>query len=94
MRYALAALLLTASPAIAQQMPCGPTGMVEKRIKDSSGETIVGAGIVPGGILFTLANPDTGSFTILLRKPDGQTCLIMAGTGYATQESVKPGTNI
>jgi hypothetical protein len=77
-----------------QQPPCGPTGMIEKRIADKYGETIVGAGIVDGGIMFTLANPDTGTFTVLLRRPDGQTCIVMGGTGYATIEAVKSGTDI
>ena len=86
--------LILAAFLLAQQQPCGPTGMVEKRIHDQYGESIVGAGIVPGGILFTLANPDTGTFTILLRRPAGQPCVMMGGTGYATTEAVKPGTDI
>jgi hypothetical protein len=85
MNAILAALLL------AQQSPCGPTGIVEKRIHDQYGESIVGAGIVAGGILFTLTNPQTQTFTILLRRPDGQTCVLMGGTGYATAEPEIPG---
>ena len=76
---------------LAQQSPCGPTGKVEARIAKEYGESIVGAGVVPGGYLFTTANPQTGSFTILLRRPDGQTCVLMSGTGYATTDAVKPG---
>lgn len=87
MNTILAALLL------AQQTPCGPTGMVEKRIQEQHGESIVGAGVVPGGVMFITANPDTGSFTIMLRRPDGQTCVLMGGTGYATQDAVKAGTD-
>ena len=85
MNAILVALLL------AQQSPCGPTGMVEKRIVAQYGESIVGAGVVPGGILFITSNPDTGSFTILLRRPDNQTCVLMGGTGYATTDAVKKG---
>jgi hypothetical protein len=85
MQAILAALLL------AQQSPCGPTGMVEKRIVAQYGESIVGAGVVPGGILFITSNPDSGSFTIMLRKPDGTTCVLLGGKGYATQDSVKQG---
>lgn len=88
MHAILAAFLL------AQQSPCGPTGMIEKRIADKYGETVIGAGIVDGGILFTLANLDTGTFTVLLRRPDGQTCIVMGGTGYATIEAVKSGTDL
>jgi len=95
-RGALAAILflLAPMPSSAQQAPCGPTGSVEKRIHDQYGETIVGAGVVAGGILFTLANPQTQTFTILLRRPDGQTCVLMGGTGYATLEAIKPGTDL
>jgi len=81
----LAALLL------AQQSPCGPTGKVEARIQKEYGESIIGAGVVAGGYLFTTVNPQTGTFTILLRRPDGQTCVLMGGTGYATTDAIIPG---
>jgi hypothetical protein len=95
-RGALAAFLLCLAPvaASAQQAPCGPTGAVGKRIHDQYGETIVGAGVVAGGILFTLANPDTGTFTVLIRRPDKMTCIVMSGTGWASVEPQKPGTNL
>jgi hypothetical protein len=95
-RGALAAILICLAPVVAsaQQPACGPTGAVEKRIHDQYGETIVGAGVVAGGILFTLANPQTGTFTVLLRRPDGQTCVMIGGTGYATQDPIKPGTDL
>jgi hypothetical protein len=95
-RGALVAFLLCLAPmpSSAQQPPCGPTGAVEKRIHDQYGETIVGAGVVAGGILFTLANPDTQTFTILLRRPDGMTCVLMGGTGYASQDPIKPGVDL
>lgn len=88
MNIILAALLL------AQQQPCGPTGLVEKRIHDQHGESIVGAGVVAGGTMFITANPDTGSFTIMLRRPDGLTCVLMGGTGYATLDAFKPGVDL
>jgi hypothetical protein len=95
-RGALVAFLICAAAvaASAQQPPCGPTGSVEKRIHDQFGETIVGAGVVAGGILFILANPQTQTFTILLRRPDGMTCVLMGGTGYAMQDPIKPGTDL
>lgn len=88
MKLILAALIL------AQQTPCGPTGQVEKRIAEQYGETIVGAGVVAGGVMFLTSNPTTGTFTIMLRRPDGQTCVLMGGTGYATLEAVKQGQEI
>jgi hypothetical protein len=88
MKAILAALLL------AQQTPCGPTGQVEKRIADQYGESVVGAGVTPGGIMFLTNNPNSGTWTIMLRRPDGQTCVLMGGTGYATVDAVKQGQGI
>ena len=88
MKAILAAFLL------AQQSPCGPTGAVEKGIADKYGESIVGAGVTPGGVMFLTSNPETGTFTILLRRPDGQTCVLMGGTGYATLDAIKSGTDL
>jgi hypothetical protein len=89
MKAILAALLL------AQQQPCGPTGMVEKRIAEQYGESIVGAGVVAdGSVMFLTTNPDTGTFTIMLRRKDGLTCVLMGGTGFATQDAIKKGTDL
>jgi len=88
MKALLAALLL------AQQQPCGPTGQVEKRIADQYGESIIGAGVVDGGVMFLTTNPDTGTFTIMLRRKDGLTCVLMGGTGFATQDAIKKGTDL
>lgn len=87
----LIALLLAQTPP---QIPCGPTGLVEKSIRDRYGENVIGAGVVQGGLLFVTNNPKTGTFTVMLRRPDGQTCVLMGGTGYATQEQVKPGADL
>ncbi len=87
----VAVLCLTASPAIAQESPCGPTGQVEARISKEYGESLIGAGIVQGGVLFTTLNPQSGTFTVMLRRKDGQTCVLMGGTGYAIQEPTIPG---
>jgi hypothetical protein len=91
---ALVAVLAMTAPAIAQEAPCGPTGTVEKRINKDYGETLVGAGIVAGGVLFTTANPQTGTFTVMLRRKDGQTCVLMGGTGYAMQDPEIPGVKL
>lgn len=57
LRALVAVLCLTASAASAQESPCGPTGQVEARISKEYGESLIGAGIVQGGVLFTTLNP-------------------------------------
>lgn len=87
MQAILAAIILA-------QAQCGPTGTVERRIHDQYGESIIGAGVVPSGSLFVTVNPVTGSFTVLLRREDGQTCVMTSGTGWATLEATIPGRSI
>lgn len=98
MRYALAVLAMMTVSASAQQppgaQPCGPTKAMEGHIRDRYGESPVGAGITPAGTLFITTNPDTGTFTILMRRPDGMTCLLMGGTGYATLEALTNGSDL
>ena len=76
----------------AQQVFCGPTGPLERTIENEHGESLVSAGIVPGGKLFLLANPLSGTFTIILRRPGGVSCILMSGAGFTTVEPTKPGT--
>lgn len=91
----LTALNLMSIFAHAQQaQPCGPRNDVEKRIWKEYGESVVGAGITPGGILYGTANLQTGSFTILLRRPDGMACVLMGGRGYAQGEPRTPGVGL
>jgi hypothetical protein len=85
--------VLAVAAILAQQSPCGPTGQVEARIAKQYGESVVGAGVTPGGIMFITANPVTGTFTVMLRK-GGQTCILQGGTGYATVEAIQPGEKI
>jgi hypothetical protein len=88
-------LLLAVQLAYAQGAPCGPTGQVEKRIFDEYGESLIGAGIAQqgGGIIFILANPITGTFSVLVRK-NGLSCIMTGGTGYAIQDPPIPGVKL
>ena len=71
-----------------QGVPCGPAGEVEQQIASEFGESIVGAGITEAGVVFITANPETGGFTVMLRGPDGLTCLLAAGMDWTF---IKPG---
>jgi hypothetical protein len=50
--------------------------------------------VVDGGVMFLTTNPESGTFTIMLRRKDGLTCVLMGGNGFATLESIKPGTDL
>lgn len=86
--------VLMAAKVAAAQDACGPRLAVDKKLFDEFGETPVGAGFVNKSILYITANPDTGTFTILLRRPDGQACIVMGGTGFAMTDAILPGENL
>lgn len=105
MRLALAVLALSAFPAMAQlppnvmpiPAPCGPRGEVESILATKYGESPVVAGHNPAGWpLVVTANPTTGTYTVILRRPDGMTCLIGGGTGFMMIEAkpVIKGTDL
>jgi hypothetical protein len=76
------------------QPPCAPRDVIEKRIHTEYGETPIGAGVVDGGTVYITNNPETGSFTILVRRPGGLTCLVMSGEGWASTDPEKPGKSL
>jgi hypothetical protein len=84
----LAALLILAQ---ASQMQCGPRAAIEGYVHRQLNQSPVGAGIVESGTVYVLTNPLTGTFTILLRKPDGTVCFIAAGKGWASMVPETPG---
>ena len=90
-----AVLYWIGTPSRAQEgQPCGPRDKVEKRIWTEYGESVVGAGLTPGGILYVTANLQTGTFTIILRRPDGMACVLMGGRGFAQGEPRIPGVGL
>lgn len=95
MRYVLAVLAMTtAASAQSPQMPCGPSKTMEDHIRDKYGESAIGMGIAAGGVMALMANPETGTFTVLIRRPDGMSCLLMGGTGFTSIEALKSGTDL
>lgn len=90
---ALATLLAT--PATAQQPPCATSGKIEKNLAKQYGETVSVAGLeTNGSVMFFLSNPETGTFSVIIRSPQGRTCLVMSGTGYEITKQPKAGKDL
>lgn len=79
--------------AAEDQPPCGEAQAIEKYLQTEYGESPVIAGVTRGGILYVTANPDTGTFTVLLRG-NGVSCVITEGKGFAEMGATKPGDNL
>ncbi len=82
-----AALLLVGfvSPALgrARQQPCGPHGQILRALAERWGESPAGMGIVANGFVVEfVTNAVTGSFTVVITRPGGVTCVVMAGENW------------
>ncbi|NNU78927.1 hypothetical protein HMH01_00615 [Halovulum dunhuangense] len=70
-------------PAFAQGRPCGDRDAIVDHLRDRFGEERVSAGLsASNGILEVFVSATTGSWTILVTTPAGQTCLVAAGEAW------------
>lgn len=88
MRTILALIAMT-TPALAQT-PCLPTlDAYAAALSDRYGESVQAVGTMGDGApLLMFANPETGSWTIIVQAPDGRYCSPASGQNYT---AVKPG---
>lgn len=75
-------LAATAPPAIAQ-VPCGARETVTDLLAERRGESLTAVGLRSPEILLEVwTSPDSGSWTLLLSRADGVSCVISAGTDW------------
>lgn len=85
---------LLASPASAQMMQedltCGVRDTVIERLELRFGEIQQGTGLVSTNRVLELWRSQDGTWTILMTRPDGRTCIMAAGEGWDEKDAV-PG---
>jgi hypothetical protein len=87
-RAALLALLM-ASPALAQEPPqnnCGPRTKVIYKLANEYLEAPIAEGLAPGSSIAVFewwGNPEKMTWTVLRTTPDGTTCIVASGSGFA-----------
>lgn len=82
-----AAVALAALSAPAGALACEPREAVLARLARSHGEAPAGAGLATlgagaGAVVEIVANPATGTWTLLVTRPDGASCAVSAGEGW------------
>ena len=83
----VAAFLLSAIGTAEAQAICGPHGEVVKKLQGDFKEARAGLGLAGNGGLVELFVSEKGGWSVLVTRPDGQTCLVAAGENW---EIVKP----
>ena len=82
---ALAAVTLSTT-AQAQGRTCGDRTAIIERLETGFGESRTGAGLsTQNGIVEVFASEETGTWTIILTLPTGQSCLVAAGNSWQTE---------
>lgn len=80
---ALALFLSISAPnsAVAQQQrPCGDRDKIVERLDNKYGESRTARGLShDNGMVEVYSSEETGTWTILITLPSGQTCLVAAG---------------
>lgn len=72
-------------PAFAQQAQssCGERDRIVASLQQKHGETVTGVGLAGGAAVIELwSSPETGSWTLLMTRPDGRACLMAAGQSW------------
>ena len=71
--------------------PCADRAQVVERLAERFGETLRSVGLHEGdAVVEVYSSEATGTWTILMTRPDGITCLLAAGERW--EQSVKPIT--
>jgi hypothetical protein len=86
----LAAAILTQQP---NQMPCGSRAGLVKELHDKFKENINSIGITGSGTVMELFTSESGSWTLLVTMPNGNSCLIASGSGWESIKTI-PGKDI
>ena len=85
-----AALAAVAAPACAQA-PCAPRAELAARLAAEFAEVPVARGLSADGRMVEAFASAEGTWTIVLTRPDGQSCLAAAGEAWQALPPEPPG---
>ena len=82
-RLILLLLLATYAPAAAQTAQCAIRVDIVNGLAERYGERLVMSGLNPDGSMIEMfANTMTGTWTALIRQPNGMACIVAAGEEF------------
>ena len=88
---ALLIVLAAASPGAATMLPCGRRDEVVATVERIYGEVPAAMGLASNGAVIEVLVSDTGSFTMILTRPDGISCLMAAGENWENLPTKRKG---
>jgi hypothetical protein len=79
--YAIVLVAATLLSSSANAGQCGPKQMVIEQLGDRYGEVTFASGVVIGNSVKFFGNPQTGTWSMVVIRPDGLACVIAIGEG-------------
>lgn len=98
-KWVVVSLVLGTSPVKAEQfyipLSCAPVAAAEQFLKDNNKEELVSYGVTYGNALAELwVSEENGTWVIMLRRVNGELCLMSAGSGWRDVSSKVKGTGL
>lgn len=90
-RWLIAGALLCALVVPAHALSCAPSKQVKAVLTGKHKETVRGLGIVGSDRFAELYVSESGSWTLLLNRPDGRSCVLGAGKSWEFLPPPPPG---
>jgi hypothetical protein len=89
---AVVLIVMSAIPAAAAgSPPCASRPEILKQLSKQYNEAPVALGLANNGALIELLTSDDGkTWTIMLSRPNGSSCLVAAGQGWEDWQKLKP----
>lgn len=91
---AMAVYLVDAPPGQAQQTSCGERGDIIQSLKAKYAERSVATGLATDGKLIEVFASTSGTWTMLVTLPNGTSCYLASGVGWAPHLDLVQGTKI
>ena len=91
MSFGIGAMMLAANHAQAQSRQCAAHEAVVERLADRYGESRQSIGLgSDNSVVEVFASTETGSWTIVVTRPGGPTCLVAAGQSFQLLNETLP----
>jgi hypothetical protein len=88
---AIALMIMAATAGNAQGAQCWPREALLGHLADTYGETLRGMGLTAADqVLEVYAAEVTGTWTIVVTRPDGLACMVASGEAYEAVDGVLP----
>ncbi len=89
-----AALIAAMASPLSAQMVCGDRGDVLGSLAQKYEEHPVSMGLANNGSVLEVLASTAGSWTVMLTRPDGKSCLLVTGEGFENVPKLVKGPKV